>query len=56
MQQFIFTQQVIAAGRMIISLIQNGELTSENRNVILDTELIVRASCGAVRGEGVLDG
>ena len=41
------------AGRMIISLIQNGEVASENRNVILDTELIVRASCGAVQGEGV---
>jgi DNA-binding LacI/PurR family transcriptional regulator len=41
------------AGQMIIGLIQDGEQTSESRTVILDTELIVRASCGAVQGEGV---
>ena len=34
------------AGQMIVRLIQNGEVTP--KNTMLETELVVRASCGAV--------
>jgi DNA-binding LacI/PurR family transcriptional regulator len=36
------------AGQMIVNLVQDGEMAV--RNMILETELIVRASCGAVHG------
>jgi DNA-binding LacI/PurR family transcriptional regulator len=36
------------AGQVIVNLVQDGEMAV--RNMILETELIVRASCGAVHG------
>lgn len=35
------------AGQIIVDLIQNGKVP--NRNVLLETELVIRASCGAAR-------
>jgi LacI family transcriptional regulator len=35
------------AGLIIVDLIQNGRVSPDNR--LLETELVVRASCGAVR-------